>query len=100
MKERPRHTETESHRDIERERESERERERVSAMKCFLGACRRVACPTADSSIVNGLTCFLLFCARICRRVLPCGHRFHPGCVDDWLKKQRGRFSEGYEVEL
>lgn len=23
-------------------------------------------------------------------RILPCGHRFHPGCVDDWIKKQRG----------
>jgi len=23
-------------------------------------------------------------------RILPCGHRFHPQCVDEWLKKQRG----------
>jgi len=21
-------------------------------------------------------------------RLLPCGHRFHPGCVDEWLKKE------------
>lgn len=23
-------------------------------------------------------------------RILPCGHRFHPACVDEWIKKQRG----------